>query len=31
MSMDFAIDYILIPLIKIGIVFGALSGVIALT
>jgi len=28
--MDFAIDNILIPLIKIGIVFGALSGVVAL-
>src|SRR6188768_1936273 len=27
--MDFAVDYILIPLIKIGIIFGALSGVIA--
>ena len=28
--MDFAIDNIIIPLIKIGIVFGALSGVVAL-
>src|SRR5688572_1273953 len=28
--MDFAIDNILIPLIKIGIVFGVLSGVVAL-
>ena len=28
--MDFAIDNILIPLLKIGIVFGALSGVVAL-
>jgi NADH-quinone oxidoreductase subunit H len=28
--MDFAIDNIVIPLIKIGIVFGALSGVVAL-
>ena len=27
--MEYAIDYVLIPLIKIGIVFGALSGVIA--
>jgi NADH-quinone oxidoreductase subunit H len=27
--MDFAIDNVLIPLIKIGVVFGALSGVIA--
>src|SRR5205814_283297 len=27
--MDYAIDNVLIPLIKIGIVFGALSGVIA--
>src|SRR5947207_1141885 len=27
--MDFAIDYVVIPLVKIGIVFGALSGVIA--
>ncbi|HEX4999101.1 MAG TPA: NADH-quinone oxidoreductase subunit NuoH [Terriglobia bacterium] len=27
--MDFAIDYILIPLIKIGVIFGALSLVIA--
>ena len=28
--MDFAIDNIIIPLIKIGIVFGVLSGVVAL-
>src|SRR6185436_2811623 len=28
--MDFLIDNILIPLIKIGIVFGVLSGVVAL-
>jgi len=28
--MDFAIDNLLIPLLKIGIVFGALSGVVAL-
>src|SRR5436305_11875820 len=27
--MDFAIDYVVIPLVKIGIIFGALSGVIA--
>jgi NADH-quinone oxidoreductase subunit H len=27
--MDFAIDNVLIPLIKIGVIFGALSGVIA--
>ena len=27
--MDFAIDNVLIPLVKIGVVFGALSGVIA--
>src|SRR5436190_19591420 len=27
--MDYAIEYVLIPLIKIGVVFGALSGVIA--
>src|SRR6185295_13495454 len=27
--MEYAIDYVLIPLIKIGVVFGALSGVIA--
>src|SRR6185369_11670226 len=28
--MDFLIDSIIIPLIKIGVVFGALSGVVAL-
>jgi len=27
--MDFAIDYVIIPFIKIGVVFAALSGVIA--
>ncbi len=27
--MEYAIDYVVIPLIKIGVVFGALSGVIA--
>jgi len=29
MSLDFIIDYVIIPLVKIGIIFGALSGVIA--
>ena len=27
--MDYAIDYVLIPLVKIGVLFGVLSGVIA--